>query len=165
MKTLLWIIIILLLAAGVYWILSDNTVPVSNTYTTSNNSTDNTNNVSTTTINLQNSTTTVVTSSPKTVTVSYTNSGFSPKSIEISLGDTVRFVNNSSQSMWVASAAHPIHSAYDGTTLQQHCAPGSADSFDQCKAGTSYSFTFTKVGTWNYHNHSDSTDFGTVVVR
>ncbi|MGE5541056.1 MAG: hypothetical protein ACM3TU_02100 [Bacillota bacterium] len=100
------------------------------------------------------------------VTVTYTDTGFSPKTLNITVGTTVHFVNNSSHGMWVASAVHPTHAAYDGTTLQQHCSNGS--SFDECtstgKSG-SYDFTFTKAGTFNYHNHVLANDTGTIVVK
>lgn len=105
----------------------------------------------------------------KTVTVTYTNQGFSPKNVSIAIGDTVHFVNQSSHGMWVASDVHPSHAAYDGTTLQQHCS-GGADTkggFDECTAvqsGSTYSFTFPKAGTFQYHNHVQASDTGTVVV-
>jgi len=48
--------------------------------------------------------------------------------------------------------------------LQEHCGTGTT-SFDQCANGGSYSFTFTKAGTWRYHNHSNASHFGTVIVE
>ncbi len=99
-------------------------------------------------------------------TVTYTDAGFSPANTTIKVGDTVHFVNNSSGKMWVASDQHPTHTEYDGTTLMQHCASGA--SFDECKAvmtGGTYDFTFTKAGTWEYHNHSNASKTGTVVVQ
>jgi plastocyanin len=100
------------------------------------------------------------------VTVTYTDSGFSPKSVSITAGTPVTFVNNSSHSMWVASDNHPSHTLYDGTTLQQHCA--TKTSFDECSAasaGQTYTFTFTKAGTFEYHNHARANDTGAVVVK
>lgn len=100
-------------------------------------------------------------------TVTYTDTGFSPKTLTVKVGTAVRFVNNSSGKMWVASNPHPIHNGYDGTTLAQHCAAGSARSFDACVAiapGAAYIFTFNKAGSWGYHNHMNVTDLGTVVV-
>ena len=98
-------------------------------------------------------------------TVTYTDTGFSPKTITIKRGDAVNFVNQSSGDMWVASAMHPTHIVYSGTTLNEHCPDPENDSFDQCVAGDSFSFTFDKVGTWNYHDHLGPTNFGTVVVE
>jgi plastocyanin len=101
----------------------------------------------------------------KTVKVTLTATGFSPKSITIKKGDTVTWTNTGSGQMWIASANHPTHTVYDGTNLQQHCGTPSAESpFDECKAGNTYSFTFDKVGSWNYHNHTNASQFGTVVV-
>ncbi|OGC86183.1 hypothetical protein A3D70_00465 [Candidatus Adlerbacteria bacterium RIFCSPHIGHO2_02_FULL_54_18] len=103
-------------------------------------------------------------SEPKTVTVNYSDAGFSPATITIKRGDTVTFTNSSSGSMWVASAPHPAHTAYAGTALSEHCPAGSALAFDQCQTGASYSFKFDKAGTWKYHNHSNAGSFGEVIV-
>lgn len=86
--------------------------------------------------------------------VTYTGDGFSPSSVTIKVGDVVKFVNGSSLAMWVASAPHPSHTNYP--------------EFDQKTAvdkGMSYEFTFTKAGTWKYHNHRSASDSGTVIVK
>lgn len=100
------------------------------------------------------------------ITVTYTSSGFSPSKVTIKAGQIVTFVNQSNNRMWVASDPHPSHTAYDGTSKTQHCAAGYTPApFDECTAGQSYSFTFTKVGTWGYHNHAVDEDTGSVVVE
>lgn len=99
------------------------------------------------------------------VTVTYTAGGFSPSEVTIERGGTVRFVNESGGTMWVASAVHPAHAAYDGTSLAKHCAPGATPSFDQCSAGDDYSFTFDTAGAWRYHDHTHASKTGTVIVR
>lgn len=107
---------------------------------------------------------TIVTSA---VTVTYTDQGFSPANVTIAQGETVTWINRSSKDMWVASAMHPTHMAYDGTTLANHCAAGATTSFDACHVSSptaSYSFTFDKAGTWKYHDHIDASKFGTVIV-
>jgi plastocyanin len=89
----------------------------------------------------------------QTTTVMYTDEGFSPNPVAINVGDTVEFVNNSSSGMWVASAVHPTHEELPG--------------FDQNESvgeGGTYRFTFTEAGTWNYHNHANPEDTGSVVV-
>lgn len=101
--------------------------------------------------------------------ITYTDTGFSPKNITVKAGDTVRFVNSSSHGMWVASSQHPTHTQYDGTSTSQHCASGAntSDVFDECAAvdpGTVYSFTFTKAGTFTFHNHVRASDTGSVSV-
>lgn len=84
-------------------------------------------------------------------TVRYTDEGFAPESVTVSAGQTVRFVNESSGGMWVASNDHPTHEELEG--------------FDQLSTGDSYEFTFTQTGEWDYHNHVNSGDEGTVVVE
>ena len=109
--------------------------------------------------------TVTVSTAPMSATISYGANGFSPSEVTIKKGGTVTWTNNSGGTMWVASAQHPTHTAYSGTTLAQHCGSAEeASSFDQCKNGTTYSFTFNKVGTWGYHNHSNASQFGKVIV-
>ena len=100
------------------------------------------------------------------VTVAYDGSSFSPASVTIKKGDSVAF-NSTTGDMWVASAPHPAHTGYDGTSKNEHCAAGFAGAapFDQCKEGASFTFTFNKAGSWGYHNHSNPGAFGTVVVK
>jgi len=98
--------------------------------------------------------------------VRYTSNGFTPSSVTISAGDTIRFVNESDRGMWVGSAMHPTHEVYDGTSLSDHCGDGpSSTSFDQCESGEEYVFTFEKTGSWGYHNHVRASHFGTIVVE
>ncbi len=100
-------------------------------------------------------------------TVIYSDQGFSPANITIPLGTTVTFVNQNTKSMWVASAMHPTHILYSGTSLSQHCPDKDNSTFDQCAAvekGNSFSFTFNKEGVWKYHNHTSGGDRGTITV-
>lgn len=90
----------------------------------------------------------------KTVTVSYTASGFGPATVTINKGDKVRFVNNSSSAFWPASAPHPIHTGLPGFDAKRNIAPG----------GT-YEFTFTTTGSFGYHNHLNPTQTGRVTVN
>jgi len=86
-------------------------------------------------------------------TITHTESGFSSASVSIKVGDTVKWVNQASENMWVASAPHPIHTDYP--------------EFDQKKGvgmGGEYTFTFTKAGQWRYHNHLNPSHFGSVTV-
>jgi len=85
--------------------------------------------------------------------VVYSDRGFSPASLTIKVGDTVTFKNESSKIMWAASAPHPTHNAYPEFDAKKGAAKGE-----------SYMFTFTKAGTWKYHNHLNSSDTGTIVV-
>lgn len=113
-------------------------------------------------------TTTTTTTTTKNVTITYGPNGFSPANVTVAPGTTVTWVNNGSGRMWVASDVHPTHTEFDGTSTSQHCANGAPTSgsvFDECSAGSSFSFTFTKAGTWEYHNHAQASHQGTVTVR
>src|SRR3989338_98594 len=102
--------------------------------------------------------------SPATsASVSYDGKSFSPSEVTIKKGGTVTFTSTGS-AMWIASGPHPQHTNYDGTSREAHCAAGAVPSFDQCKSGNSYTFTFNKAGTWPYHNHVSGGMFGKVVV-
>lgn len=112
--------------------------------------------------------TTTTTTTETNVTITYGPNGFSPANVTVAPGTTVTWVNNGSGRMWIGSDDHPTHTEFDGTSTSQHCvngAPANASVFDQCNAGQSYSFTFTKAGTWGYHNHAQSSAGGTVTVR
>lgn len=91
---------------------------------------------------------------PVTKTVTYTDSGFSPSTITIKAGDTVRFVNSSSENMWVASDPHPQHTNYSPFDAKKGYEPG-----------TTYAYTFTEKKTYTYHNHPHSNIKGTIVVQ
>ena len=104
----------------------------------------------------------------KTYEVIYTDSGFSPLSLTVKAGDEVVFKNQSKSGMWVGSAMHPSHIVYSGTSLQKHCPDTVNTSFDECKSAQpseSWSFTFTKKGTWGYHNHVNASKFGKIIVE
>ena len=86
--------------------------------------------------------------------VNYTDKGFSPSSLDIKLGETVQFANNSSGGMWVASGPHPSHTAYP-----------EFDPKRNIPSGEIYEFTFTKIGEWKYHNHTKAGMYGTIIVK
>ena len=81
-------------------------------------------------------------SGKNSVTVEYSEQGFSPDSITVKSGTTITWVNKGSDPMWVASNPHPVHTNLSGF-----------DALKGTPAGGSYSYTFTKVGKWGYHNH------------
>ena len=89
-----------------------------------------------------------------TAVVTYNDDGFSPSTLEIQLGGSVMFINESSGGMWVASGPHPTH-----TLLP---------SFDQkttAQTGETYTYTFTQAGEWPFHNHVKASEFGKVTVK
>lgn len=101
------------------------------------------------------------------VTVIYNDEGFLPKSVTIPSGTIVTFINQSMVDMWVASAMHPTHTVYSGTSLSQHCPNTTNTTFDACigvTPGNSFSFTFNKEGNWKYHDHINASKSGAVTV-
>ncbi len=86
--------------------------------------------------------------------VTYSDSGFSPANLTTKVGDTVTWQNNSSKMMWVASNPHPTHTGLTGF-----------DALQGTEEGQSYLFTFTKTGTFDYHNHLSPKEGGTIIVQ
>jgi len=100
---------------------------------------------------------------PYTALVSYDGKRFLPETVTIIEGGTVRFLNTGDIKLWVASDNHPTHDRYP-VKSDNDCA---GSSFDQCTSilnGGSWSFTFTRTGTWGYHNHLRAQDTGEIVV-
>ena len=100
--------------------------------------------------------------------VTYTNEGYSPSEMTVRVGTIVIWQNNSSQNMWTASAMHPSHIVYSGSSLSEHCPDTAGTSFDTCKGiapGSSWSFTFNKKGSWGYHDHLNASHFGKIIVE
>jgi plastocyanin len=97
---------------------------------------------------------------PEPAYVRYEEAGFgfhrfAPSEVRVKVGQTVIWRNADGGPLWVASDPHPTHTNYPG--------------FDQkgtiSSPGMEWSFTFTKAGTWGYHNHSKTTARGTVIVE
>jgi len=86
--------------------------------------------------------------------INYTDQGFTPPSIEIKVGETVRFTNMSATGMWVASNPHPTHTDYPAL-----------DAKKVIFRGEFYEFNFSKSGTFKFHNHTNSSQGGTIVVK
>lgn len=102
--------------------------------------------------------------------VEMTSTGFVPETITVSAGETVTFVNRDAVKRWPATDIHPTHTVYPGSDIK-NCFGGEAEissMFDSCRGlepGETYRFTFTEVGTWDYHDHLNAGFGGTVVVR
>ncbi len=83
----------------------------------------------------------------------YTDAGFSPKSLTVKAGTTIKVMNKSSGPLEFSSADHPTHTKnaeFNLATLQ----PGQEEAFEVKTAGT-----------WGYHNHLKANDTGIVVVQ
>ncbi len=91
---------------------------------------------------------------PKTYDISYKNGCYGPANATVKQGDSVKFTNNSSQSMWPASDNHPSHTIYSEFDSKGSIAPG----------GT-YTFIFTRIGSWGYHDHLKPGCTGTISVN
>lgn len=91
---------------------------------------------------------------PVPVTVSITDEGFEPSTVTIPVGTKVTFVNNGQALHWPASDPHPIHTGLSGFDARKGLA-----------TGESYSFTFTKAGTFGMHDHLNFRLKGSIVVQ
>ena len=85
--------------------------------------------------------------------VKYDGSSFSPKTLNIKVGDVVVFKNESDKAFWPASGPHPQHTNYP-----------EFDPKKEIVAGGSWQFTFTKAGTWPFHDHRNPSVFGSITV-
>lgn len=90
----------------------------------------------------------------KIKTVRYTNQGFVPTQLAVSVGTAVQFVNESDTAMWVASNDHPGH-----TNLPTF------DQFSSSEKNSTYTYTFDQKGMWSFHDHLQPTFVGVVEVQ
>lgn len=99
--------------------------------------------------------------------ISYGTNGFSLSTITVKKGTEVVFSNESGKDFWPASAMHPTHTVYPGSSITKCGTADASRIFDACasiKSGSSWSFVFNEAGSWKYHDHLNATRFGTVVV-
>ena len=89
-----------------------------------------------------------------TVVVAYLDGAFDPGTVMVSVGDTVRWLNEVDELIWPASDLHPTHQEYTGF-----------DSRRPTALGGGWSFTFHEPGIWSYHNHVDSSITGVIIVE
>jgi plastocyanin len=82
------------------------------------------------------------TPTPSPIIITITSAGYSPSNVSVKSGTKVIFQNNDNKGHWPASNPHPTHTDLPGF-----------DSGKAIPSGGSYSYTFTKVGTWGYHDH------------
>ncbi len=111
------------------------------------------------------------TSTPTTtseVIIKITTDGFEPKEVEISKGTKVTWVNEQSNPSWPASAVHPTHEVYPGSSIKKCGTPEQDKIFDACRGlnqGESWSFIFNEVGEWYYHDHLNPSLKGKIIVK
>ena len=100
--------------------------------------------------------------------VVYSDGGYAPKEMTIKKGDKVTFRNESARETWPASAMHPSHTLYPGSSIQKCETEEMTRVFDACMGlmqGEEWSFEFQEVGTWNYHDHKHAEHWGTIIVE
>ena len=94
------------------------------------------------------------TRSARLYTVFYNGGVFSPTNLRIHAGDSVRFENDDNQ---------PIHVLSDQTASVPDLV--GFDSIGDIPPGGSFTYTFTRTGTFGYNNLKGKTERGTVIVR
>jgi len=102
------------------------------------------------------------------ITVTYSDSGYSPSVITIKKGEVITFDNKGTQLMWTASAVHPTHKAYPDSGIEKCGEQDQTSNFDSCKGyepGKLWKFSFNESGTWKYHNHLQANHTGTIIVE
>ncbi|MDF2460763.1 MAG: hypothetical protein K0S68_166 [Candidatus Saccharibacteria bacterium] len=96
-------------------------------------------------------------SSPATstapVTVDFTSTGFSPKTVNVTSGTTITFKNSTAEDVQPSSDPHPQH------TINPELNVG------VISAGQSKTITVNQKGSYGMHNHFDPTDTLSVVVQ
>lgn len=90
---------------------------------------------------------------PKEVTVTLNSSGFSPKQITITVGSAVRWKNASGGQQTVNSDTYPTNQLHKEL------------NFGVFANNSSVVYTFTKPGTYGYHNQFHHEQEGTIVVK
>jgi plastocyanin len=81
---------------------------------------------------------------------SYTEGGFEPDVLTIPLDTTVRFANNASAPLWIASRGDEAVRMYP--QLPDGCGPSGIDSCRGLQSQEAWQFTFTVPGTWRVVN-------------
>ena len=88
------------------------------------------------------------------VTIEFKDGAYNPNNTTIKVDQTITFSNNSDDLIWPASNIHPTHGIYPQFDPQK-----------PIKAGDSWSFTFTKVGIWKFHDHLQPAITATITVE
>ena len=87
-------------------------------------------------------------------TIVITEDGFTPESLTVSVGTTIKFVNSDTYWHWPASDPHPSHTFYSELDPKQPIKPG-----------TVWEVTLSKAGTWGLHDHLAPYVIGSITVK
>jgi plastocyanin len=104
----------------------------------------------------------------ESITIRYTDSGYVPKEVTISQGTEVIFENENNFFMWPATAIHPTHTIYPGSSIRKCGGAEKVRIFDACQAIAqqgSWSFIFQDQGSWGYHDHLQARFTGKIIVE
>lgn len=97
------------------------------------------------------------TSPPSPVVITYTDSGFSPSSVEVISGGEVTYVNNGDSQIQIGVDPHPSH------TGNKEVSDG--EFVLTVPKGEKRTVKLTATGSVGYHDHLNSVDRGTIVVK
>jgi plastocyanin len=86
-------------------------------------------------------------------TITYDGNNFSPSTLTVKSGSTVTVKNMSSDDLQFDSGPHPTHTSNPELNI------------GLIAAGESKTFTVTKTGTFDYHNHLNPSQTGTIIVE
>ncbi|MAG47110.1 hypothetical protein CL617_00770 [archaeon] len=94
--------------------------------------------------------------------IEFSDGKYKPSTLTIKKGETVIFLNNDISSTWPASNIHPTHGQYPE---EGGCIGSNFDACKPLKTGENYSFTFTEVGSWKFHDHVKPSAKGSIIVE
>jgi plastocyanin len=92
-------------------------------------------------------------SSTSATDITYTDQGFSPKSLTVKAGTMIKIINKSSGPLEFSSDDHPTHTKHPEFNL------------DTISAGSEETLEAKTGGTWGYHNHLRAQDTGIIIVE
>lgn len=139
-KATIWVIVLLVVVAGAGAWAYVSTKP-------SNTNQDNTSDNST-----KNSSTDNANNAEVSATITATNDGFTPSTVTVKKGQTIKVVNNSSLSIQFSSDNHPTH-LLDPELNMSGLEPGESGVV-----------TPENVGSHGYHDHEHPDHTGTIIV-
>ena len=90
---------------------------------------------------------------PKEVTVTLSKNGFSPTQVTINVGSAIRWKNESGSQQTVNSDNYPTNQLHREL------------NFGVFNSRSSVVYTFTKPGTYGYHNQLNPKESGEIVVK
>ncbi|MEK6878018.1 MAG: plastocyanin/azurin family copper-binding protein [Nanoarchaeota archaeon] len=105
---------------------------------------------------------------PEENVVYITDKGFKPNLLVIKEGETVTWYNNDTSPHWPASNNHPTHKVYPGSNIEKCGTAEESSILDACREiqpGQTYEFTFTRRGTWKYHDHLNTGYISSIAVQ